>query len=131
MHGGDRRRAVARSKGRLRVQLFGARISTSVRRRQFRAVDFWASGGLSANHHTARGDVTMRSIRHPLSGALYDRQPDGTVRVEKDGRAGLFRADGSYISGDIYFADPQMGGWIGGRELAARSRHSGNAVERS
>jgi len=73
----------------------------------------------------------MRSIRHPLSGALYDRQPDGTVRVEKDGRAGLFRADGSYISGDIYFADPQMCGWIGGRELAARSRHSGNAVERS
>ena len=73
----------------------------------------------------------MRSIRHALSGALYDRQPDGTVRVEKDGRVGLFRADGSYISGDIYSSDPHMCVWIGGRELAARSRHSGDATKRN
>jgi hypothetical protein len=64
----------------------------------------------------------MRSIRHPLSGALYDLQPDGTVRVEKDGKAGLFRADGSYVSGEIYFADPHMCVWIGGRELPSRIR---------
>jgi hypothetical protein len=64
----------------------------------------------------------MRSLRHPLSGALYDRQPDGTVRVEKDGKAGIFRADGSYISGDIHVADPQMCVWIGGRELTSRMR---------
>lgn len=64
----------------------------------------------------------MRSIRHPLSGALYDLQTDGTVRVEKDGRSGTFRADGSYLSGDIYTADPQMCVWIGGRELGSRAR---------
>ena len=64
----------------------------------------------------------MRSIRHPLSGALYDRQSDGTVRVEKGGKAGVFRADGSFVSGDIYFADPQMCVWVGGRELANRTR---------
>jgi hypothetical protein len=64
----------------------------------------------------------MRSIRHPLSGALYDLQTDGTVRVEKDGRSGTFRADGSYLSGDIYSADPQMCVWIGGRELGSRAR---------
>ncbi len=64
----------------------------------------------------------MRSIRHPLSGALYDLQPDGTIRVEKDGKFGLFEADGTYISGEIYFADPHLCGWIGGRELGAQSR---------
>jgi hypothetical protein len=69
----------------------------------------------------------MRSIRHPLSGALYDLQSDRTVRVEKDGRSGLFRADGSYISGDITFADPRICVWIGGREVVARPRHAGEA----
>jgi hypothetical protein len=64
----------------------------------------------------------MRSIRHPLSGALYDLQTDGTVRVEKDGKSGIFRADGSYLAGDIYSADPQMCVWIGGRELGSRAR---------
>jgi non-ribosomal peptide synthetase component E (peptide arylation enzyme) len=64
----------------------------------------------------------MRSIRHPLSGALYDLQTDGTVRVEKDGKSGTFRADGSYVSGDIYSADPQMCVWVGGRELSSRVR---------
>jgi len=64
----------------------------------------------------------VRAIRHPLSGALYDLQPDGMVRVEKDGRAGVFRSDGTWVSGDIYFADPHLCGWIGGRELANRAR---------
>ena len=64
----------------------------------------------------------MRSIRHPLSGALYDLQTDGTVRVEKDGKSGTFRADGSYLSGDIHSADPQMCVWLGGRELGSRAR---------
>jgi hypothetical protein len=64
----------------------------------------------------------MRSIRHPLSGALYDLQSDGTVRVEKDGKSGTFRADGSYLSGEIYSADPQMCVWLGGRELISRAR---------
>jgi hypothetical protein len=68
----------------------------------------------------------MRSIRHPLSGALYDLQSDGTIKVEKDGRAGVFRADGSYVSGDIFHADPHLCGWIGGRDVAARSRHAAN-----
>jgi non-ribosomal peptide synthetase component E (peptide arylation enzyme) len=71
----------------------------------------------------------MRSIRHPLSGALYDLQTDGTVRVEKDGKSGTFRADGSYVSGDIYSADPQMCVWVGGRELGSRVRpRSGSLI---
>ncbi len=67
----------------------------------------------------------MRSIRHPLSGALYDLQADGTIRVEKDGKSGTFRPDGSYISGEIFFADPHLCGWIGGRELPSRARPRG------
>jgi len=63
----------------------------------------------------------MRSIRHPLSGAIYDLV-DGMIRVEKDGKAGVFRSDGSYVSGDIYFADPHLCQWIGGRELPSRAR---------
>lgn len=62
----------------------------------------------------------MRGIRHPLSGAIYDLQADGTLRVELEGKAGIFRADGTYVSGDIYHADPHLCGWIGGRELASR-----------
>jgi hypothetical protein len=66
----------------------------------------------------------MRAIKHPLSGAIYDLQTDGTIRVEKDGRAGIFRADGTYVSGDIYFADPHLCLWIGGRELPSRHRQA-------
>ena len=69
----------------------------------------------------------MRAIRHPLSGAIYDLQPEGSIRVEKDGKSGLFRADGSYISGDIYFADPHLCGWIGGHDLPSRHRQAAEA----
>lgn len=71
----------------------------------------------------------MRSIRHPLSGALYDLQADGTICVEHNGKSGLFRADGTYISGDIYFADPHLCVWIGGRNVGATSRHSASAKQ--
>ncbi|HYL58790.1 MAG TPA: hypothetical protein VEU51_07955 [Candidatus Acidoferrales bacterium] len=73
----------------------------------------------------------MRSIRHPLSGALYDLQTDGTVRVEHNGKSGLFRADGTYISGEIQVADPQLCVWIGGRNVATPSRHSGGAIKQN
>jgi hypothetical protein len=38
----------------------------------------------------------MRSIRHPLSGALYDLEPHGAIRVTvRDGKSGLFRPAGT------------------------------------
>ena len=65
----------------------------------------------------------MRSIRHPLTGALYDLEGNGAIRVKgRDGKTGLFRADGVYISGDLFFADPHLCGWIGGRDLTSRHR---------
>jgi hypothetical protein len=67
----------------------------------------------------------MRSIRHPLSGALYDLEANGAIRVTQgDGKSALFRADGTYIAGEFYAADPQLCGWIAGRELPARNRGS-------
>ena len=69
----------------------------------------------------------MRAIKHPLSGAIYDLQNDGTIRVEKDGKAGIFRADGTYVSGAIFFADPHLCVWIGGRELPSRHRQAAEA----
>jgi hypothetical protein len=69
----------------------------------------------------------MRAIKHPLSGAIYDLQNDGTIRVEKDGKSGIFRADGTYVSGEIFFADPHLCVWIGGRELPSRHRQAAEA----
>ena len=42
----------------------------------------------------------MRTIRHPLSGAAYDLQDDGTVKVvAKDGSVGIFDKHGNWQSG--------------------------------
>jgi hypothetical protein len=65
----------------------------------------------------------MRSIRHPLSGALYDLEAKGIIRVTAhDGKTGRFLADGTYINGDLYFADPHLCRWIGGRDASSRYR---------
>ena len=73
----------------------------------------------------------MQSIRHPLSGALYDLEDTGAIRVTgRDDKTGFFRTDGTYIQGDVYFADPHLCGWIGGRDLAVRdTRPSRNKNE--
>jgi len=74
----------------------------------------------------------MRSIRHPLSGVLYALEPSVAIRVTRhDGKTGLFRADGTYINGDVYFADPHLCGWIGGRDLPSRLRDASPDHEKS
>jgi len=55
---------------------------------------------------------------HPFSGALYERDDAGNVLVTtRDARRGLFRADGSWIEGDVFEADPQMCNWIAGPKV--------------
>ncbi len=66
----------------------------------------------------------MRAIKHPLSGAINDLQTDGTIALRGIARAGIFRAHGTYVSGDIYFADPHLCLWIGGRKLPSRHRQA-------
>jgi hypothetical protein len=57
-------------------------------------------------------------MRHPFSKALYEQDGHGNVRVTLNGKSGLFRPDGAWIEGDIYEADPQLCGWIGGPKVA-------------
>ncbi len=60
----------------------------------------------------------MPKLRHPVSGAIYDLEPDGLIRVEtKDGRVGWFNADASWSRGDLKEADPHVIGWIAGSRL--------------
>ncbi len=59
----------------------------------------------------------MLGMVHPFSRALYEQDGDGNVRVSKGGRSGLFTQRGEWISGEIYEADPQLCGWIGGPKL--------------
>lgn len=56
-----------------------------------------------------------------MSGAEYDFDPEqGLVRViDRDGREGLFHADGRWHSGELRFADPQACAWVAGPALPA------------
>ena len=53
------------------------------------------------------------SLRHPVTGAVYT-DASGNVRVEHEGRVGLFRKDGAWIEGELRDADPMMCIWIAG-----------------
>jgi hypothetical protein len=59
----------------------------------------------------------MLGMRHPFTKALYEQDGDGKVRVTLDGKYGLFRPDGSWIEGEIFEADPQLCGWVGGPKV--------------
>ncbi len=60
----------------------------------------------------------MLGMRHPFSRALYEQDPAGNVRVVQGDKVGVFRPDGTWIEGDVFEADPQLCGWIGGPKVA-------------
>lgn len=62
----------------------------------------------------------MHAIRHPLSGAVYDLEADGTITVSLDGQKGSFTTDGVYLSGMVREADPHLCVWIGGKRMPSR-----------
>lgn len=59
----------------------------------------------------------MYKLRHVLTGGIYELQEDGLVRVEEDGKVGLFHPDGRWRSGELRCADPHMIGWVGGPKV--------------
>lgn len=72
----------------------------------------------------------MRTIKHPLSGAVYDLEADGTIRVRaKDGRVGTFDKNGNWLGGDVKQADPHLCLWIGGKELPNRFQQAAAAIK--
>ena len=60
----------------------------------------------------------MNGLRHPFSGAVYEQDGTGNVFVTLKARSGLFRANGSWISGELEEADPQLCGWVAGPIIA-------------
>ena len=56
----------------------------------------------------------MPRLKHPLTGGIYQNQEDGRIRVEEDGKVGVFNLDGSWHAGELRNADPHMIGWVGG-----------------
>jgi hypothetical protein len=71
----------------------------------------------------------VRTIQHPLSGATYDLQGDGNVRVEsRDGRVGVFDARGTWLGGELRQADPHLCLWIAGRDLPNRFQQAAAAL---
>ena len=73
----------------------------------------------------------MRTIIHPLSGATYDLQEDGTVQVvSRDGATGVFDVHGTWVSGALKQADPHLCLWIGGKELPNRFQQAADALKR-
>ncbi len=59
----------------------------------------------------------MNGQIHPFSGALYEQDGHGNVRVTLNHKVGSFNPDGSWIEGDVFEADPQFCGWIAGPKV--------------
>ncbi len=65
-------------------------------------------------------------LRHPLSGDIYARVDDDTVRVETaDGRTGTFTRKGVWIRGELRDADPHMTGIVCVPEAPGRTAAGG------
>lgn len=60
----------------------------------------------------------MKGIVHPFSGALYEVDEDGNVRVTDGDHVGTFDRGGKWIAGELRECDPQLCGWVGGPQIA-------------
>ncbi len=57
-------------------------------------------------------------MRHPISGAIYERLEGRRCKVtEPDGRSGVFMDDGRWLAGDARDADLHFLNWVGGPQL--------------
>jgi len=70
----------------------------------------------------------VRQLRHPLSGAIYEENGDGLVRVTKDGQWGTFTSGGVWVDGALRHADPHVCLWVGGRQVETRHQEAANAA---
>ncbi|HIF92708.1 MAG TPA: transposase [Myxococcales bacterium] len=59
-------------------------------------------------------------LRHPFGGALYTCTSEGKIKLEDEGRSGLFHSDGRWIEGELREADPQFCGWVAGDRVVRR-----------
>ncbi len=60
----------------------------------------------------------MKGIVHPMTGALYEQDGQGNVRVAlKDGRVAIVTPEGRRVSGDKIDVDIHLAGWVGGPKV--------------
>ncbi|MEZ5743207.1 MAG: aromatic ring-hydroxylating dioxygenase subunit alpha [Sphingomonadaceae bacterium] len=61
----------------------------------------------------------LRRELNPWTGAVYQELGDGLVRIDDKakGKYGVFRYDGTWIEGDLTYADPHMLMYVGGPDL--------------
>jgi hypothetical protein len=60
----------------------------------------------------------MKGITHPFTGALYEQDGSGHVRItETDGRVGIYSPDGRWLFGDKLDIDFHLAGWVGGPQV--------------
>jgi len=53
------------------------------------------------------------SLTHPFDPeSLYELMEDGTIRVSRSGKHGIFSPAGVHLSGEIREADPQICVWV-------------------
>ena len=55
----------------------------------------------------------MRSMKHPMTGVVYELDGHGNVRLTDGDRTGIFDRHGRWLSGDKIIADPQLCLWVG------------------
>jgi len=68
--------------------------------------------------------MAKTSLKHPITGLLYEIDESGLVRVSDtdDGRFGLFDSDAVWFEGEIRDVDLQIVGWLGRLPEARRRR---------
>lgn len=71
----------------------------------------------------------MRSIKHPLSGAVYDLREDGRIQVSKNGATGTFTSHGTWQDGPLRHADPHLCLWIAGKQMPNRFQQAAQALQ--
>ena len=64
----------------------------------------------------------MNGIVHPFSGALYEQDGNGNIRVTDGDRSGTFTVRGRWLDGELRECDPQLCGWVGGPRVGGSSR---------
>jgi hypothetical protein len=57
-------------------------------------------------------NAPMLGLEHPLSGARYELEPDGTVTVSHGDRTGTFDGYGRWLAGELRWADPLLCVWL-------------------
>lgn len=72
----------------------------------------------------------MRTLKHPLSGAIYDLLDDGEIQVKsRTGAVGVFDKHGRWRRGDLKQCDPHMCVWIADDKLENRFAAAADALD--